>query len=172
MSCTFKCVRGSKRQCDFISAERPYCFRKSAPMIALETSAIIKTHLNVCQSPTCKSNVNKQVPYEGIKVLLMACRWDLCIGFTDVCANVVAHWLPHPCRYEIHVGDFVYGQQRSLSLAAGPIVSLFGALRCAFPSRIFEMSVVPTYPRVHWRMWSGSGSPVASAVASAPPSGL
>ena len=44
--------------------------QKSALKISFETSAIIKTHLNVRRS--ARFNVSEQVPFVGIEVLLMA----------------------------------------------------------------------------------------------------
>ena len=58
--------------------------------------------------------------------------WDIFV-FSNVCVNIVPHWLLHQCWSGIldlkhgllcKIGDFVYGQQHSSSLAAGPIVSL------------------------------------------------
>ena len=59
--CTLKCVSWSKRRYDLISTGN-HNASEEAPKVALETSAIIKTHLNTCWSPTCKSNVIEQVP--------------------------------------------------------------------------------------------------------------
>ena len=112
-------------------------FKKSAPKIALKTTAIIKTHLNVHQSP--KFNVSEQVTYVGIEVLLMACRLGPFLGF-PMCVNVVPHSLLHPFWSGIlvlrqgllyKIRDFLYGQQHSLLLASGLIVSLCGAWRYA-----------------------------------------
>ena len=57
--------------------------QKSVPKIALETFAIIKTHLNVHWSP--KFDVNKQLPYVGNEVLLMACKLRPFWVFRCVC---------------------------------------------------------------------------------------
>ena len=145
----------------------------------METSTIIKTQINVRRSP--KFNVNKQLPYVGIEVLLMNFRLGPFWVFRCVCEYGTT-LTSAPCRSGIlvlrhsqlyKISDFVYGQQRSSPLVAGQIVSPLGAWRCAFPGRISKMSVVPTYPTLlWWRMWLESGIPVASAVASAPPSNL
>ena len=115
-------------------------------------SAIIKTHLNLRQSP--KFNVSEQVPYVGIEVLLMACRME-----PFGCVNVVSHWLSqlyqsgilvlrHGLLYEID--DLVYGQQHSSPLAATSIISLLGAWRYAAMENLIEIRFSCCFPAAQW----------------------
>ena len=66
--------------------------QKISIKVALETSVIIKTYLNMQRSP--KFNVNEQLPYVGIVVvLLMACRLGpLHWVFRNVCEH--GCWCP------------------------------------------------------------------------------
>ena len=121
---------------------------------AFETSAVIhvKTHLNVQQNP--KFKVSEQVPYVVVDVLLMDCKlghfWViLCVyknGTTLTSAPMlIRNFSPEPWLF-LKIGNFVWGLQRSSLIVASSLISLLGAWRCAFSSRINKLSMVLTYP--------------------------
>ena len=92
-------------------------------------------------------------------------------------ANKVPHQLQCPYRSGIlilkccqwcNIGDLVLGQQRSLPLAAGPLISLFHTGRIEFVSR-FIYTPIPAYLRLWWRMWLESSPPIALVSTSASP---